>query len=54
MTQTRKRIYQEEFLSYWFTQIEDKGIIKPQCINSLFESTDCRILKKEPIEETLG
>jgi hypothetical protein len=31
MTSTRKRIYQEKFLSYGFSQIEDKGIMKPEC-----------------------
>ncbi|XP_023718367.1 SCAN domain-containing protein 3-like [Cryptotermes secundus] len=35
MTSTRKRIYQEEFLNYGFTQIEDKGIMKPQCVDCL-------------------
>jgi hypothetical protein len=44
MTSTRKRIYQEEFLSYGFTQIEDKGIMKPQCV----------VFQKESIEEALG
>lgn len=29
---SRKRIYQEEFLTFGFTQVEDKGIMKPQCV----------------------
>jgi hypothetical protein len=32
MTSTRKRIYQQGFLNYGFTEIEDKGIMKPQCV----------------------
>ncbi|XP_026476289.1 protein ZBED8-like [Ctenocephalides felis] len=32
MTENRRRTYQEEFLNYGFTQIEDNGTMKPQCV----------------------
>lgn len=32
MAANRKRTYQEEFLNYGFTQIEDNGTMKPQCV----------------------
>ncbi|KAK2712587.1 hypothetical protein QYM36_011317 [Artemia franciscana] len=32
MATNRKRTYQDEFLNYGFTQIEDNGTMKPQCV----------------------
>ncbi|XP_068250240.1 protein FAM200B-like [Palaemon carinicauda] len=32
MASARKRTYQAEFLNYGFTEIEDKGQMKPQCV----------------------
>lgn len=32
MAANRKRTYQDEFLNYGFTQIEDNGTMKPQCV----------------------
>ncbi|XP_068206255.1 protein FAM200C-like [Palaemon carinicauda] len=32
MASERKRTYQAEFLKYGFTEIEDKGQMKPQCV----------------------
>ena len=32
MAANRKRTNQDEFLNYGFTQIEDNGIMKPQCV----------------------
>ena len=53
MALARKRTYQAEFLNYGFTDIEDKGQIKPQCVNaSMYESTDCRVFQEESTEET--
>uniref|UniRef100_A0A8C4SQ16 DUF4371 domain-containing protein n=1 Tax=Erpetoichthys calabaricus TaxID=27687 RepID=A0A8C4SQ16_ERPCA len=32
MASNKKRVYHEKLLNYGFTQIEDKGIMKPQCV----------------------
>ena len=53
MTSTRKRIYQEEFLNYGFTQIEDKGIMKPQCVVCLIVLT-AESFKKSQLKKHLN
>ncbi|XP_026579563.1 protein ZBED8-like [Pseudonaja textilis] len=52
MTSIRKRIYQEEFLDYGFTQIDDKGIMKPQCVVCLKVLT-AESLKKSQLKKHL-
>ena len=51
MAANRKRTYQDEFLNYGFTQIEDNGTMKPQCVVCMKVLTS-ESLKKKSIEET--
>lgn len=49
MAPQRKRTYQEEFLNHGFTEIEDKGIMKPHCVVCLKNTG----LKKSELKKNL-